>query len=55
VVGLGGFLSAPVYPGHHPSPTKGAAVQRHNDEDQSLSQRGTAGVRQERDREDELH
>jgi signal transduction histidine kinase len=45
--GRGAFLSPPGYPGDHPGPAKGAAVQSHNDENQSMLQRGTAGVRQE--------
>ena len=49
------LLTAPGYPGDHPRPTKGAAKQSHNDEDQSLLQRGTLGVRQERYGEAELH
>src|SRR5215470_10074758 len=48
-------LSPPGYPGDHPCPTKGAAIQSHNDEDQSTLQRGTLGVRQERYGEAELH
>src|SRR5437667_10715790 len=48
-------LSPPAYPGDHPCPTKGAAIQSHNDEDQSTLQRGTLGVRQERYGEAELH
>ncbi len=43
------------YPGDLPCPTKGAAIQSHNDEDQSTLQRGTLGVRQERYGEAELH
>ena len=50
-----GSLSPPGYPGDHPCPTKGAAIQSHNDEDQGTLQRGTLGVRQERCGEDELH
>src|SRR5262249_12813120 len=51
----GGPLSPPGYPGDYPCPAKGAAIQSHNDEDQSTLQRGTVGVRQERYGEDELH
>jgi ribosomal-protein-alanine N-acetyltransferase len=50
-----GSLSPPGYPGNHPCPTKGAAIQSHNDEDQSMLQRRTPGVRQERQGEAELH
>ena len=49
-----GSLCPPGYPGDHPCPTKGAAIQHHNDEDQSVLQRGTPGVRQERYRKAEL-
>jgi hypothetical protein len=46
--GTGGSLGcAPGYPGDLPRPTKGAAIQNHDDEDQSTLQRGTMGVRQE--------
>src|SRR5215469_12914052 len=48
-------LSPPGYPGDHPCPAKGAAIQSHNDEDQRTLQHGTLGVRQERYSEDELH
>ncbi len=51
----GGSLSPPGYPGDLPCPTKGAAIQSHNDEDQSTLQRGTLGLRQERYGEAELH
>jgi len=51
----GGSFSPPAYPGNHPCPTKGTAIQSHNDEDQSMLQRGTLGVRQERYSEAELH
>jgi hypothetical protein len=44
----GGFLSPPGYPGDLPCPSKGAAIQSHNDEDQSMLQSGTPGVRQDR-------
>ena len=37
-----------------PCPTKGAAIQSHNNEDQSILQRGTPGVRQKRYGEAEL-
>jgi hypothetical protein len=47
--------NSPGYPGDLPCPTKGAAIQSHNDEDQSTLQRGTLGVRQERYGEAELH
>jgi quercetin dioxygenase-like cupin family protein len=50
-----GSLSPPGYPGDLPGPTKGAAIQSHNDEDQSMLQRGTLGVRQKRCGEAELH
>ncbi len=49
------FRAPPVYPGDNPCPTKGAAIQSHNDEDQSTLQRGTLGIRQERYGEAELH
>ncbi len=39
--------NSPGYAGDHPCPTKGAAIQNHNDEDQSTLQHGTLGVRQE--------
>ena len=39
----GGSLCPSAYPGDHPGPTKGAAIQGHNDEDQSMFQRGTLG------------
>ena len=55
MVSARGFLSPPGYPGDHPCPTQGAAIQSHNDEDQSTLQCGTLGVRQERYGEDELH
>jgi pimeloyl-ACP methyl ester carboxylesterase len=42
-----GSLSPLVYPCNHPCPTKGTAIQGDNDEDQSMLQRGTLGVRQE--------
>ncbi len=45
----------PGYPGDHPGPTQGAAIQSDNDEDQSMLQPGTPGVRQERHSEAELH
>ena len=48
-------LSPPGYPGNFPRPTQGAAVQSDNDQDQSMLQRATAGVRQERRGEAELH
>jgi hypothetical protein len=51
----GGSLCPPADPGDHPCPAKGAAVQSHNDEDQSTLKRGTLGVREERYGEDELH
>ena len=51
----GGSLFPPGYSGDHPCPTKGAAVQSHNDEDQSTLQGGIRGVRQERYGEAELH
>ena len=47
-------LCPSAYPGDHPCPAKGAAIQSHNDEDQSTLQRGTLGVRQERYGEAEL-
>ena len=50
----GRSLSPSGYPGNHPCPTKGAAIQSHNDEDQSTLQRGTLGVGQERHGEAEL-
>jgi hypothetical protein len=50
----GGSLSPPAYPGDNPCPTKGAAIQSHNDEDQRTLQRGTLVVRQERYGEAEL-
>jgi hypothetical protein len=36
-------------------PAKGAAIQSHNDEDQSMLQHATLGVRQERYGEAELY
>ena len=48
------LLCPPGYPGNDPCPTKGAAIQSHNDEDQSILQRGTPGVRQKRYGEAEL-
>ena len=51
----GRSLYPPGYPGDHPCPTKGTAIQCHNDEDQSMLQRATLGVRQERYGEAELH
>ena len=48
-------LSPPGYPGDHPCPTKGAAIQSHYDEDQCMLQRGTLGVHQERYGEADLH
>lgn len=48
-------ISPPGYPGDHPCPPKSTAVQSHNDEDQSMLQSGTLGVRQERYGEAELH
>jgi hypothetical protein len=48
------FRAPPGYPGDNPCPTKGAAIQRHNDEDQSTLQRGTPSIRQERYGEAEL-
>ena len=51
----GGSLSPPGYPGDLPCPAKGAAIQSHDDEDQSMLQRGTLGVRHERCGEAELH
>jgi hypothetical protein len=54
-VQLGGSLSPPGYPGDFPCPAKGAAIQSHNDEDQSMLQRGILGVRKERYGEAELH
>ena len=51
----GGSLSPPGYPGDLPCPTKGAAIQSRNDEDQSMLQRGTLGVGYECDGEAELH
>ncbi len=51
----GGSLSPPGYPGDLPCPTKGAAIQSHNDQDQSTLQRGTLGVREERYGEAKLH
>jgi O-methyltransferase domain len=47
-------LSPPAYTIDHPCPTKGAAIQSHDDEDQTTLQRGTLGARQERYGEDEL-
>jgi hypothetical protein len=47
--------SPPAYPGDDPCPTKGAAIQRHDDEDQTSLQRGALVVRQERHGESELH
>jgi hypothetical protein len=52
---LPGSLPPSGYPGDHPCPTKGAAIQSHYDEDQCMLQRGTLGVRQERYGEAELH
>ena len=51
----GGSLPPPGYPGDHPCPTKGAAIQSHNDEDQSMLQRRTVAARQERYGQAELH
>jgi hypothetical protein len=51
----GRSLSTPGYAGDHPGPAEGAAIQSHNDEDQSMLQRGTPGVRQERRGQAELH
>jgi hypothetical protein len=42
------FRASPGYPGDHPCPAKGAAIQSRNDEDQSPLKRGTPGVCQER-------
>ena len=47
-------LSPPGYPGDLPCPTERAAVQSNNDEDQSMLQRATLLVRQERHGEAEL-
>ena len=44
----GGPSYPPGYPGDLPCPTKGAAIQNHDDEDQGMLQRGTLGVRQQR-------
>lgn len=41
-------LSSPGYPCDLPCPPEGAAIQSHDDEDQSTLQRGTPGVHQER-------
>jgi hypothetical protein len=51
----GGSLYPPGYPGDHPCPAKGTAIQGHNDQDQSMLQRSALGVRQERHSEDDLH
>jgi tetratricopeptide (TPR) repeat protein/transcriptional regulator with XRE-family HTH domain len=50
-----GSLYPPGYPGDHPGPAQGAAIQGRNDEDQSSLQPGVAGVRQERYGQAELH
>ena len=49
------LVSPTGYPCDHPCPAKGAAIQKHNDEDQSTLQRGTLGVRQERYGDAELY
>ena len=50
-----GSLFPPRYPGDHPCPAESAGIHSHDDEDQSVLQRATAGVRQERRGQAELH
>ena len=50
-----GGLSSPGYPGYHPCPAEGAAIQSHKDQDQGMLQRRTVGVRHEGGGEAELH
>jgi hypothetical protein len=50
-----GSLYPPGYPGDHPCPAKGTAIQSHDDEDQGMLQLGTLGVRHERHGQAELH
>ena len=51
------YLNSPThagFPGDLPRAAQGAAVQSHDDEDQSMCQRGTVGVHQERSSQAEL-
>jgi hypothetical protein len=52
---LRGSLHPLGYPGYLPRAAKGAAIQNHNDQDQSTLRHGTAGIRQERYGDAELH
>ena len=49
------FLSTPRDAGDLPCPTKGTAIEDHDDEDQSTLERGAVGARQECYGEPELH
>ena len=55
VRGRGVSSTPPGYPSDLPCSAKGAAIEGHNDEDQSTLQRGALSVRQERYGEAELN